>query len=891
MTPRNSSIPSLQTILRVVVCLLLPIIIGSQARAQSEGGASAPVDVWAGVEEMVVSGSDAGGILADVARSNSVTAFDSKDLEAIGAADISDLASFTPNLEIVTAGSTSPTFFIRGIGLNDFNANAAGSVAVYQDDVPLNSPALQLGSLFDVENAAVLRGPQGTGPFRNASAGAIKVYSRKPTGDFGVTFKAELGNFDSRDFEGSLQFPITDESLWARISFRTTERDGTFRNRCAGMPPFEGRPANPGGLFPDPTIEFQLCDENVVRDDISHVDPHMPTHLNARDNWALRGVFLFQPDLRGDVDMDWLVTVRGSRRDEPSFVGQSIGTTGRQEFIDPNTGDPLKEPIAGILGGVDQGGFSDPDVVKMRTSSQNAQLAKCDPCTINERRAATSQANRNVAARLGRDLDRNPQVGNINHAGGTTNDTYGGSIKGTIEIGDLFELTTISGADGWQRVVDVDLDFSPNRLFETNTADDGWQVFQEIRLNGQAFEGLDEVYGGPLDWEIGGFMLHESLETQTNIDFGGNATLFGAVTQRSMQQNVTTLAAYASFSWDFWEAFTFDGGIRYNWEKREIDDFELRIGEPPRPLPPALVKPKNEQIVGTEPTGTLRLTWRPTEESSAYIKYTHGWKSGTFNATGSQRLGVTSASPEKIDAFEAGIRGSYLENRLQLSTSIFHYSYQNYQLFTSLSSFQTPPQFVVVNASDVELYGAEVELTLLPWDGGLADVKFAWLEGEFVDFVRTQVSTRSISPGLPPQPIVVELDQSGNRLLNAPRYTVTLTLQQAFPIGRFGSIIARWDGSWKDKTYFDSTEGRGVPNRDDVELLPANTIGQTSYWIHNVRLAYVTPDESIEVAGWVRNLADKSYKAFAADLTTFQRTTLFFVGDPRTFGVTTSVRF
>ena len=99
-----------------------------------------------------------------------MTAFTPEELAAIGAAHISDLANFTPNLEFVVAGSTSPTFFIRGIGLNDFNANAAGAVAVYQDDVPLNSPALQLGSLFDVENAAVLRGPQGTGPFRNASA-------------------------------------------------------------------------------------------------------------------------------------------------------------------------------------------------------------------------------------------------------------------------------------------------------------------------------------------------------------------------------------------------------------------------------------------------------------------------------------------------------------------------------------------------------------------------------------------------------------------------------------------------------------------------------------------------------------------------------------------------
>jgi outer membrane receptor protein involved in Fe transport len=113
-----------------------------------------------------------------------VTAFSAADLVALGAANIADLSAFTPNLEIVTAGATSATFFIRGVGLNDFGANATSSAPVYQDDVPMNSQALQLGTLFDMETVNVLRGPQGTGLARNASAGAIKLYGRKPTGQF-----------------------------------------------------------------------------------------------------------------------------------------------------------------------------------------------------------------------------------------------------------------------------------------------------------------------------------------------------------------------------------------------------------------------------------------------------------------------------------------------------------------------------------------------------------------------------------------------------------------------------------------------------------------------------------------------------------------------------------
>jgi iron complex outermembrane receptor protein len=864
--------------------LLFAILsITVSAAAQEEGSeevASASNDVWAGVEEMVVSGSTAGGILADVARSNSVTAFSSQDLEAIGAADISDIANFTPNLEIVVAGSTSPTFFIRGIGLNDFNANAAGAVAVYTDDVPLNSPALQLGSLYDIENAAVLRGPQGTGPFRNASAGAIKVYSRKPTGDFGASFSAELGNYNAQDFQGSLQFPITKETLWARFSFRSTTREGTFKNRCTGASPLKDRIRQPGGAQ---TPSVRECEgENVTIGQISSVLPNQPKWLNSRDNWSARGVFLFQPDLRGDIDMDWMVTARGSRRDEPSFVGQSIGTTGRSRFIDvDNPTEDLRPSIFGTLGGTDNGGYSDPDVIKARKHSQDALLELCDPCTGSERLAAQFESRRRVAQDLARDLDSNPQLGSINHAGGTTNDTYGASAKGSIELGDAIELTSITGFDGWQRVVDVDLDFSPNPLFEINTEDDGHQIFQEIRLNGQAYEGLDEIFGGPLDWEVGAFVLNEELNTHVGVFFGPATGLFGAPTSRDYTQDVLSLAAYASLSWDFWDAFTLDGGVRFNYEKREMDySLDFR-GDP---------QLSNDNLVGQEPTGTIRLTYRPNDSSSLYAKFTHGWKSGTFNATGSRRLGVTTASPEKIDAFEIGLRGSYFKNRLDLRVSLFHYSYEDYQLFTSLTSFQLPPQFIILNASDMELFGSEVEATIIPWDGALLDVKFAWLEGEFLDFVTTQLKPRALALnvlGIIP----VATDHSGNTPLNAPEYSITLTAQQAIPLGRFGALIARWDGTWKDTTYFDATEGRGLPNVDLDLILPKNTIGQAAYWIHNLRLSYVTPDEGIEVAAWVRNLEDRSYKTFAADLTQFQKTTLFFVGDPRTFGVTTSVRF
>ncbi len=51
------------------------------------------------------------------------------------------------------------------------------------------------------------------------------------------------------------------------------------------------------------------------------------------------------------------------------------------------------------------------------------------------------------------------------------------------------------------------------------------------------------------------------------------------------------------------------------------------------------------------------------------------------------------------------------------------------------------------------------------------------------------------------------------------------------------------------------------------------------------------PGGRVEIAGFVRNIANKAYKTFAFDGSTFNNTTIYFVGDPRTFGGTLTINF
>ena len=131
-----------------------------------------------------------------------------------------------------------------------------------------------------------------------------------------------------------------------------------------------------------------------------------------------------------------------------------------------------------------------------------------------------------------------------------------------------------------------------------------------------------------------------------------------------------------------------------------------------------------------------------------------------------------------------------------------------------------------------------------------------------------------------------------NRLLNSPRFTLTLTGEQTVELGRYGQLTMRYDGNFTDTTYFNATEGRGEPNIDNELFLPENTIGQQGFWLHNITAIYRPPGTSrVEISLWARNLTDKAYKSFAFAVPLPFRTNVNFLADPRTFGATVALTF
>jgi iron complex outermembrane receptor protein len=555
------------------------------------------------------------------------------------------------------------------------------------------------------------------------------------------------------------------------------------------------------------------------------------------------------------TDMDWLLNAHGSRLDEQSNLGQVIGTG-----FTPGIGGTSFGGVAGNRG--PQLGYWEPD-----QKQEFEALCQPDPVTgACANSAAPEELARNLAEN--RPLDTRPYRGDFNRVGQTKLDTWGAFLRGDIDIAGM-AFTTLSAYDAYDRSRDSDIDATPERLLETLDVDRAWQFWQQLQLEG-------ELEDHPLRWEVGGYYLMENLDVDaiTRVDF----EVFNI--RRQYSQKIWSLGFWGEFSWDFLDDFTLEGGIRYNWEKKDFDYSRSQIGPP---------QTTSQSVSWSVPTGEITLRYRFNDEVAAYAGYSRGFKAGHFNALAARDVDQPPADPEFNDAFEVGLRGTWLDGRVTAGSSFFYYLYTDYQVFLFTDEPLSSPVLAILNADQAENYGAELDARIEPllgwapaeWEGLVLIGRFGWLHGEFIDFnnVRNvQASNGDIVPQV--------VDFTGNQLQNAPEYKVSATVEWTFDLARWGQVVPRYDFAWTDDAFFDPNNGRGTAGN-----LPDFAIGQAAFALHNLRLSYRTPGGNIEVAFWARNLTDQAYKTFAFDVSSFQQFVINFAGKPRTIGMDVSIAF
>jgi iron complex outermembrane receptor protein len=168
----------------------------------------------------------------------------------------------------------------------------------------------------------VLRGPQGA-LYRNASAGAILVKSRKPSDEFETFATVTVGNYRNVELVGALSGPIVPDLISGRISGSWGVRDGITENRCAYLREVE-----------------EPC---VKRGDFLAVEPGLGRYTNDIDAYGVRGQLLLKPP---QVDSEWLFNIHGGQNFSRAYQYQHRGVA----FFPIDDGDELGIPVAQTIG-------------------------------------------------------------------------------------------------------------------------------------------------------------------------------------------------------------------------------------------------------------------------------------------------------------------------------------------------------------------------------------------------------------------------------------------------------------------------------------------------------------------------------------------------------------
>jgi len=269
--------------------------------------------------------------------------------------------------------------------------------------------------------------------------------------------------------------------------------------------------------------------------------------------------------------------------------------------------------------------------------------------------------------------------------------TYGGSLTGTHDFG-RFQIRNISAYQKFKGYQLLDQDASPLPLVRGD-------FFMRTRMISEEFHVLAPS-GARFQWLAGVYYFNYNTAFNpvkvTGLVFGGvipGVDVFG-------RDRVRSIAAFAQGTYPLTDKLNLTAGIRYTRDKVTYTGSQNIAGTP------IVVDPQQtKKYEKKRPTWRLSLDYKFSPDILAYISYNRGVKSGNFG------LGTGASfnqpyNPERLDAYEAGLKTQLFDRKLTFNTAAFYYDFKNIQ-------FQRVTAGVVstVNGPSAKIYGLEAELT------------------------------------------------------------------------------------------------------------------------------------------------------------------------------------
>jgi iron complex outermembrane receptor protein len=461
-----------------------------------------------------------------------------------------------------------------------------------------------------------------------------------------------------------------------------------------------------------------------------------------------------------------------------------------------------------------------------------------------------------------------------------------GGVSGKIEqdIGDL-TLTSLTAYRFWNYEPRFDGDMTAADVSRRSTVAPRQRQFsQELRATGKAGR-IDYTAGLYYFWQISrapGLAIYGKDAAKWYLGATAPDAILEGVEGRSFTDPQTrSYAAFGQATWHATDALSLTGGLRYTREKKSgsysatIGGDYVPIASLPTAWQAAAVSARNTYApVGGDYEASRtkgNLSWLATagydlsDRIHSYASYSRGYKSAGINLV-RQTAGVNIfVAPEKVDAYEIGLKSQFLGQALTVNTALFWTDVTNFQ--SNIYDVEKRVSYIG-NVGKVRSRGVEIDARLVPLTGLTLSAAGTYTDAKYVSYPNAicpfALSYKSYC------------DISGQRLTGVSKWAASLWGEYERPVSDRLAGYAGFDVTYRSR-YFSTVN-------DD----PYGEIaGYALVGLHaGIRPARGPWDISL----WVRNLTDKNYyNNLAVNTTTGLVQSA--LGEPRTYGATLRVRF
>jgi len=388
-------------------------------------------------------------------------------------------------------------------------------------------------------------------------------------------------------------------------------------------------------------------------------------------------------------------------------------------------------------------------------------------------------------------------------------------IEHDFSAAQLVSITSWQSLDAFLR---LDQDATPAPIVDAPVSQYARTITQELQLLSRSDD--------PLQW-IAGLYYFNDISAYDPFKLNGAVAAPLTSLEIRSQQHSESYAAFGQATLRLASRLRLTLGSRYTRDERRVDGTTLGLAG----TQGIVLGQARQNAAWGKPTWRAALAADLAPDVMAFISWDRGFKSGLYNMVSYTDPPV---NPEVLDAWQAGIKSSWLDHRLRLNLSAYRYRYQNIQVEATVAG-----TIISLNAAAARMHGVDADLDYAPVQSLTFHAGVALLHGRYSNFQNAPITApaRDASGQLVGGNVVTSGDATGLQTARSPARTATVN-------ARYRLFTSRGEMGFSAAYYRNS----------GFAWDPDNRLKEPAFGILNATIDWTSPSQRVTVRGSGRNL-------------------------------------